>query len=406
MAYNRRNMTISYPPTMRTIINKETDKIKDEFERIDTDKLSISNFNSVFATSAAAGFATNVIPSVTDTYDLGSDSLKWRDLKVSNSVTIGDKTITSDSSSVTIPSQTNLTTLDVSSNAQIDGNLTVSGNLNVQGTTVTVDQALVQVQNGFVFEGSTADDFETTMTAVDPTQDNTISVPNISGTMVTTGDTGTITSTMIANSTIVNDDIADGTIRAAKLNVASDDITFNNITGTNLTGTLQTAAQPNITSLGTLTSLAVDNITLDNNTIDTSSSNLNINKNTVINGTLTCTTLTQTNASGSLEDDKGEVRAVPQVTQSGAYTLVASDHGKHIYTTANVTVPSGVFSAGQAVSVVNNSTSGITLVQGSGLTLRNAGQTTTGDRTIQNYGLVTIFFVSSTEAYASGSGLA
>ena len=33
--------------------------------------------------------------------------------------------------------------------------LTVRGNLNVQGSTVTVDTALVQLQNGFVFEGST-----------------------------------------------------------------------------------------------------------------------------------------------------------------------------------------------------------------------------------------------------------
>ena len=46
--------------------------------------------------------------------------------------------------------------------------LTVRGNLNVQGSTVAVDTALVQLQNGFVFEGSTPDDYETTMTALNP----------------------------------------------------------------------------------------------------------------------------------------------------------------------------------------------------------------------------------------------
>ena len=41
------------------------------------------------------------------------------------------------------------------------------------------------------------------------------------------------------------------------------------VSATNLTGTLSTAAQPNVTSLGTLTSLSVDNITIDANTIST-----------------------------------------------------------------------------------------------------------------------------------------
>ena len=50
---------------------------------------------------------------------------------------------------------------------------------------------------GIIFEGSTADDFETTLTVVDPTADRTITLPDISGTVITTGDTGTVTSTML-----------------------------------------------------------------------------------------------------------------------------------------------------------------------------------------------------------------
>ena len=49
-----------------------------------------------------------------------------------------------------------------------------------------------------------------------------------------------------------------------------------NVTG-NLTGTIQTAAQANITSLGTLTVLNVDNIRTDGNTISSTDSNGNIN---------------------------------------------------------------------------------------------------------------------------------
>jgi len=58
-----------------------------------------------------------------------------------------------------------------------------------------------------VFEGSTDDGFETTVAVVNPTADRTITLPNITGTVITTGDTGTVTSTMIADGTIVNADI-------------------------------------------------------------------------------------------------------------------------------------------------------------------------------------------------------
>jgi hypothetical protein len=58
-----------------------------------------------------------------------------------------------------------------------------------------------------VFEGATDDGFETTIAVVDPTADRTITLPNVTGTVVTTGDSGTVTSTMIANDTIVDADI-------------------------------------------------------------------------------------------------------------------------------------------------------------------------------------------------------
>ena len=76
-----------------------------------------------------------------------------------------------------------------------------------------------------------------------------------------------------------------------------------------------------------------------------------------------------------------------------------TDHGKHINTNAQVTVPANVFSAGHSITIANTSNGGINLIQGSGLTLRNAGQTTTGDRVINNYGLVTVFFTSATEGF-------
>ena len=77
------------------------------------------------------------------------------------------------------------------------------------------------------FEGATDDAFETTLTVADPTADRTITLPNVTGTVVTTGDTGTVTSTMIADATIVNGDIANTTITGGKL--VNDTITSTQI---------------------------------------------------------------------------------------------------------------------------------------------------------------------------------
>jgi microcystin-dependent protein len=74
------------------------------------------------------------------------------------------------------------------------------------GGTVTGDITL-GTNVGIQFEGATDDTRETRLIAADPTADRTITLPNVSGTVVTTGDSGTVTSAMIADNSIVNADI-------------------------------------------------------------------------------------------------------------------------------------------------------------------------------------------------------
>jgi hypothetical protein len=76
-----------------------------------------------------------------------------------------------------------------------------------------------------VFEGATADSFETTLTVTDPTADRTITLPDVSGTVITTGDSGTVTSAMIENGTIVNGDIsASAEIAQSKISGLTTDL--------------------------------------------------------------------------------------------------------------------------------------------------------------------------------------
>ena len=93
-------------------------------------------------------------------------------------------------------------------------------------------------------------------------------------------------------------------------------------------------------------------------------------------------------------------------TQTTAYTLVASDVGKYInITTGGVTVPSGVFSSGDIISIYNNSTSTQTITQGVGVTMYIVGTATTGNRSIAQRGLASILCVGSNEFVMSGGGI-
>lgn len=61
--------------------------------------------------------------------------------------------------------------------------------------------------------------------------------------------------------------------------------------------------------------------------------------------------------------------------------------------------------AGSAYSIYNDSAAAITVTQGSGMTLRLAGTTTTGSRTVAPRAFATIWFNSPTEALIMGNGV-
>ena len=90
------------------------------------------------------------------------------------------------------------------------------------GGTMTGDLTMGEDAN-IIFEGATDNAHETTVTVTDPTADRTITIPNVTGTVVTTGDSGTVTSTMIADATIATADIANSAITTAK--IAGDAVT-------------------------------------------------------------------------------------------------------------------------------------------------------------------------------------
>ena len=102
--------------------------------------------------------------------------------------------------------------------------------------------------------------------------------------------------------------------------------------------------------------------------------------------------------SANLADAVG-YKGLPQNSQTSSYTLALSDMGKHIsITTGGVVIPANAsvaFPIGATIVVFNNSGSTQTISITSD-TLRQAGTTNTGSRTLAVYGLATLVKVTST----------
>ena len=64
-------------------------------------------------------------------------------------------------------------------------------NISVTGTQTIVNSVTMNASNAVIFEGATADAHETTLTVVDPTADRTITIPNETGTLITSASAAT-----------------------------------------------------------------------------------------------------------------------------------------------------------------------------------------------------------------------
>jgi hypothetical protein len=134
--------------------------------------------------------------------------------------------------------------------------------LTVAGTTTTVDTVTMNAANAVVFEGASANDHETTLTIVDPTADRTINLPNVSGTIpVLAAASNTAITSTPAEINLLDGSVANTVVNSKAVIYGSSG---------ELAGALSTAAQPNVTSLGTLTTLTVDDITINGSTISDS----------------------------------------------------------------------------------------------------------------------------------------
>lgn len=96
-------------------------------------------------------------------------------------------------------------------------------------------------------------------------------------------------------------------------------------------------------------------------------------------------------------------KQVPSSSTSG--TAVAGDTGKTIKLSAGITIANATHAADDIISLYNNTAGSLTITQGASFTLRQAGTANTGNRTLAQRGIATIWFISASEAVISGSGV-
>lgn len=218
--------------------------------------------------------------------------------------TISGKSLGTNLDSLTISTGLSGTSYNGSTSVTIAIDSTVATTSGTQTlTNKTLTSPLVD-GNGVVFEGSTADEFETTLTVVDPTADRTITLPNVSGTVVTTGDTGSVTNTMLAGS-IANEKLSNSAVTINSKSVSlggsttliTDDIAEAVTSPTNLWFTAERAQDAIATAIsnGTQTNITI--------TYDDNANSLSFN------------------ASGGVSSIAGTANQITASSSTGAVTL-------------------------------------------------------------------------------------
>ena len=177
---------------------------------ISSNDLTLAVDTSIVLTASGSTTLTNKTingPDNTIT-NIGNSSLSNSSITVSDGSNTspvnlgGTLTFAGTTNEVDVVENAGTVTLGLPNDVTIGNNLTVTGNLAVQGTTTTVNSTTIEITNSFTFEGATSDDFETTLTVIDPTADRTVSLPNASGTVVLQDSTDTLTNKTITDASI------------------------------------------------------------------------------------------------------------------------------------------------------------------------------------------------------------
>ena len=193
----------------------------------------------------------------------------------------------------------------------------------LSATTTNTTTLNVQEDGTITFEGATSDGFETTLTVVDPTADRTVTLPNVSGTVITDSADQTTTTLMTNKTNLASGDV-DGDNDVLLIVDASAGV-FKKLTPNNL-----------VSSAGGLTSVASDSS-------PQLGANLDVNGNKIVS-TSNANVELEPNGTGNVLLDTdlvvlGDGTEIGHITSSGANDFKISTNSDS--SSGNITITDG-----------------------------------------------------------------
>ena len=382
----------------------------------------------------AATVTTAAQPNITSVGTLSSLSVT-ANITGGNLITTGTASISGFTISAnTITSAGPTLTIDPNASGGIDGNVVIQGNLVVNGNmtyinsnNITTNDLTINMANN----AATATAANGGGIGVGPAGSEYISLTYNSASNIWVASNGLSVQGTIQGSGNISGNVHIGngagltSLVGANITgtVANATYALSSGSAVGTAATVTTAAQPNITSVGTLTSVTSSGlISTTGNIVGVSylGTTVSVSGNVNSGNVLTAGAVSATgniisgniSAVGTVQDAAGDVRVIVQNAQTGNYGLVAADSGKHIYhatgaAAATYTIPANsnvAYTLGTAITFVNMSANTVSIAITSD-TMYLAGTGSTGTRTLAQYGSATALKMTSTTWMISGAGL-
>lgn len=251
-------------------------------------------------------------------------------------------------------------------NTSLEGYIAISEKGAIDGVAELDTNKNVLTRESVIFEGATTNSYQTTLVTVDPTADRTITLPDVTGNVITTGDTATVTNAMLAGS-IANDKLSNSAITI-------------NGTSVSLGGTISIPADIEGVTAGTgLTGGGTSGtvtLNIDTTVVATTNNTLTLSNKTIALGSNT--------VSGTLAEFNSALTDADFATIAGAETLTNKTLTSPSIGTSLTTASTSFDLLNTTATTINLGGAATTLSIGatSGTTTFNNSVTISGDLTV------------------------